>query len=383
MKTKKQLPPYFQILSSESEDVADVLLYGVVGQEDWYGENKEEDLTDLAVTMELMRLDRQGYKQINLHINSPGGSVFHGDAIIATMSRMKTPIHTFNDGLAASMAANIWLHGTQRHASVNAKFMFHATSTITFGNVKEMERTAGILRKMDEAAVASMAQATGMEKEDVYAKFYADYEDHWMTCADMIEMGLMPEDDTYDSKDTPPNYEQMTYKQVMQLFSEQPEQAQEKQAGFFARLKDHFTQWQQELLPSPQPIIMNKQELQASLGKEITPEEVAEVLRENGYEVQAKAQDPAPAPADDSDADAMKDILQSMQASMAAMQAEITRLGGQPGAEPAVVAVARDINDDTGLTDEEKKMKAIEAQFAKAVAAKERITITPPQVSRQ
>jgi ATP-dependent protease ClpP protease subunit len=185
---------FFKIVALEGKESADMLLYGYIGQKaSWWDEgDPEEDLTDMAFTKEFRRLEKQ-YKRINLRINSSGGSVKDGDAIISAIQASGSEVHVYNDGTAASMAADIWLSVTdksRRHMSPNAKLMIHSTMTMAFGNAKAMRETAEMLDKFDEAAVGSLAKALGKDEADVLAEYY-DGKDHWLTAKDALALGLI------------------------------------------------------------------------------------------------------------------------------------------------------------------------------------------------
>lgn len=62
---------------------------------------------------------------IILYINSPGGSVYSGYALISAMQSSKTPIYTINQGMCASMAFLIFLAGSKRYSMKNSTFLMH------------------------------------------------------------------------------------------------------------------------------------------------------------------------------------------------------------------------------------------------------------------
>ncbi len=263
---KKHLQ-YFKVVAVEGERSADLLLYGYIGQDYWWDEDlKEESLTDIAVVRKLRELESR-FERINIRINSPGGSVFHGDPIIAAIQRSKAEIHTYNDGMAASMAADIWLAAPHRHMAQNAKLMIHATSSFAIGTAEDMEMEAERLRKFDDAAIASMARATGMEEADIRTRFY-DYKDHWLTAPDVEELGLITEVEEYETQDIPDNVERMTFADLVRHFSSK-EDNQAK--GFLNRLRDKFmgtTRHQAHDDPhfnNQNSVTMTKEELQKSL----------------------------------------------------------------------------------------------------------------------
>lgn len=193
---------YMRVVANEKETKAEMFLYGYIGQDFWFDEKlDEESITDLAVVRTIRDLE-QKYNRIDVRINSPGGSVYHGDPIITAMRNSKAEIHTYIDGMAASMGFDIWIAGDVRHMSVNAKAMCHATSSIEIGTAKDMREAADRLDKFDDAAVMTFAQATGLSEQDIRERFYDDYKDHWLTANDILELGLITEIDDYETEET-------------------------------------------------------------------------------------------------------------------------------------------------------------------------------------
>lgn len=217
-KNKLKSNPYFRVIRGESGGAAELFLYGYIGQDFWWDEDlNEESLTDLAVVKAIRELEKD-YNRINIRINSPGGSVYHGDPIIAAIKSSSAEIHTYNDGMAASMAADIWLCGKTRHMSSHSKLMIHATSTIEVGTAKDMRAAADRLDKFDEASIASFAEATGKTREEIKSQFF-DYEDHWLTADDAMEMGLIEEVESYDVQQSVEDPERMSYKELVRATS--------------------------------------------------------------------------------------------------------------------------------------------------------------------
>lgn len=91
-------------------------------------------------------------KPIKLFINSFGGSVYDGLALVDTIKQSKTPIHTISIGSSMSMGFWIYLAGHKRFVGENATLMYHDISTVVWDKtegikqeVKEMERLQAIL----------------------------------------------------------------------------------------------------------------------------------------------------------------------------------------------------------------------------------------------
>lgn len=202
---------YFRVVTAQNSDAADIYMYGFIGQMGFYDD--EEDITDIAVVKAIRELESQN-KRINIRINSPGGSVLHGDPIIAAIKNSTAEIHTYVDGMAASMAFDIWVASKNRHASAHSKLMVHATSTVAFGTAKDMRAAAEMLDKFDETSIASFAAATGMSEDETKSRFY-DYEDHWLTAKDALSMGLIPEIEQYATINPIDEPEKMSFRQLL------------------------------------------------------------------------------------------------------------------------------------------------------------------------
>jgi ATP-dependent protease ClpP protease subunit len=185
---------FFRVLTDEDSNSAEIYLYGVIGQDFWWDEELDkESLTDLKVVREFKRLEKK-FPRINVRINSVGGDVMHGDAIISAIRNSPAEIHTYVDGVAASMGADIWVNGQVRHMGINSKLMIHSTWTIAVGNARDLRKAADVLDKYDEAAKQTFAAATGMSVDEVNERFY-DPDDHWLTANDAKELGLIDEID--------------------------------------------------------------------------------------------------------------------------------------------------------------------------------------------
>lgn len=129
-------------------------------------------------------------KEINLYINSPGGSVSAGLGIYDAMQHIRCPVNTTVVGLAASMGALLLCAGTgKRYALPNARVMIHQPHTDRIGGqVTDVEITARELIKTKEQMAVLMAKHTGQPLE----RIKADTErDRWMSADEAKEYGLV------------------------------------------------------------------------------------------------------------------------------------------------------------------------------------------------
>jgi len=219
MVTKKirpqgQIGSYFRVITgTDADNTPEILIYGYIGQEDWWDTEAETNLTDIEVVKAIRDLEKSN-SRINIRINSPGGSVMHGDPIITAIRNSKSEIHTYVDGMAASMAFDIWISGHKRHVGINSKLMTHATSSFEWGTAKRMRQCADMLDKFDDTAIATFSAVTGMEETEVRERFY-DYEDHWMTAKEAVELGLVAEIDNYQTQQAVEEPEKMSFRQLL------------------------------------------------------------------------------------------------------------------------------------------------------------------------
>lgn len=131
-------------------------------------------------------------KEINLYINSPGGSVSAGLGIYDAIQHIKSPVNTTVVGLAASMGALLLASGTgKRYALPNARVMIHQPHLSGVGGqVTDIEITAREAIKTKELMAELLAKHTGQPID----RIKADTErDRWLSATEAKEYGLVDE----------------------------------------------------------------------------------------------------------------------------------------------------------------------------------------------
>ena len=144
-----------------------------------------------AIVAQLLFLQSQDpKKQINVYINSPGGSVTAGLAIYDTMQFVKCPIATYCIGQAASMGAVLLTAGTKglRHALPNARIMIHQPSGGAEGKATDIEITAKEILRLKEVLNGILAKHSGKKMADVVNDTERDY---FMSAEEAKEWGLI------------------------------------------------------------------------------------------------------------------------------------------------------------------------------------------------
>ena len=154
------------------------------------GEEVNDTSTSIVVAQLLYLEAQDPDKDIQMYINSPGGSVTAGMAIYDTMQYIKCDVSTICVGLAASMGAFLLSAGTKgkRIALPNAEIMIHQPSAGTQGQITDMaihlKRLETIKKRMNQI----MADNTGHTLEEMTA---ACERDNFMTAEEAKEFGLI------------------------------------------------------------------------------------------------------------------------------------------------------------------------------------------------
>ena len=153
-----------------------------------------EDVNDVSanvIVAQLLFLESEDPgKDINLYINSPGGSVTAGMAIYDTMQYIKCDVSTICIGMAASMGAFLLAGGTKgkRQALPNAEIMIHQPSGGTQGKVSDMLIDADHILKIRRRLNDILAANTGQSIETIERDTDRD---HWLSAEEAVTYGLI------------------------------------------------------------------------------------------------------------------------------------------------------------------------------------------------
>ena len=137
-----------------------------------------DDVTANLVVAQMLFLEMEDPDvDINLYINSPGGSVTAGMAIYDTMQYIKPQVRTVCIGMAASMGAFLLMAGAKgkRLALPNAEVMIHQPLGGAQGQATDVAIRAEWLMKTKEKMTRMMAEMTGQDLEKVKADVERDY----------------------------------------------------------------------------------------------------------------------------------------------------------------------------------------------------------------
>lgn len=156
------------------------------------GEVDEKMANSLCLQLRSLAAREPG-EEITIVINSPGGSVSDGLAIIDVMHAIGCPIRTVCQGLAASMGALIFVSGTKGRRQVlpHSRVMIHdPLAQRISGNALSVKAKSDDLMRTREISAQILSEATGKTVEEVYA---ATAQDTFFEAQAAVEWGLADE----------------------------------------------------------------------------------------------------------------------------------------------------------------------------------------------
>ena len=145
--SEEQAPPQFIVLNTDGGGPSNA---GAVDSHDncimFYGEVSEDNAKTLNKALRSMDKDLQVVKvkygvevPIKLYISSYGGSIFAGFSTVDTIKSLRTPVHTYIDGSAASAATLISVVADKRFIHQNSFMLIHQLSSMMWGKFEEFK----------------------------------------------------------------------------------------------------------------------------------------------------------------------------------------------------------------------------------------------------
>jgi len=154
-----------------------ILLYGVIN----------ESMAN-KVTKQLFTLDQLSHKPITLWINSGGGNVYDGFAIIDAMKGIKSPVATIIIGKACSMAGLISITGEARFMTKNAIWMAHDVATSNEDYVSKFLARAEHTKEIQKRTFAHLSKYTKLSQIDLSK---ARNQELWLYAEDCYKKGII------------------------------------------------------------------------------------------------------------------------------------------------------------------------------------------------
>lgn len=166
---------------AQGDDDAEILIYDVIGSS-WF----EETVTAKQFVKDLKDIGPK--RNLNVRINSPGGSVWDGTAIYNALKSHKGNVTVNIEGIAASMASVIAMAGDTVNMAETAMMMIHNPAGLVMGESKDMRKAADLLDKSKEQLVKAYTQKSGKSAEEIA---HLMDEETWFTADEAFEAGLV------------------------------------------------------------------------------------------------------------------------------------------------------------------------------------------------
>ena len=169
MTTKASLIPMVVEKTSGGERAYDIYSRLLKDRIVFVGGEIDDDMANAIVAQLLFLQAQDAEKEVSMYINSPGGSVTAGLAILDTMKMVKCPVATYCVGQASSMGAILLASGDKgrRYALPHARIMVHQPWGGAQGMSSDIEITAREILRLKEMLNGILAEASGRTLESV------------------------------------------------------------------------------------------------------------------------------------------------------------------------------------------------------------------------
>ena len=160
---------YFKNITPTS---ADFYIYGAIVDEKypdfWTGEESKIDIDPIEFKEELDTIN--GITDLNIYINSPGGSVFASSTMVSMLNRIKSErnitIHGFIDGLCASAATYLLMVADDINVYKNSIMMIHKPMTYSLGNANDLQKDIDTLNTLENDVMIPMYMNKALVDEE-------------------------------------------------------------------------------------------------------------------------------------------------------------------------------------------------------------------------
>ena len=152
----------------------------------------DDYVANIIVAQMLFLQSTDAKRDIQIYLNSPGGSVYAGLGIYDTMQFISPDVATICTGMAASMAAVLMCSGTagKRSALPHSRIMIHQPMGGVEGQATEIEITAREIQKLKKELYEIIAKHSGQSSDKVWAD---SDRDSWMTAEEAKAYGMIDE----------------------------------------------------------------------------------------------------------------------------------------------------------------------------------------------
>lgn len=174
----------FRMEQKPNADYADLYIFDEIGErKDWW----TGDLVGFGPKKLIEALDEVTADTIHVHINSNGGDVFEGIAVYNLLKNSGKTIHTYIEGIAASIASVIAMAGETVNMGKTSMLMIHNCYTFAIGNSKELRKIADDMDVIMESIRKAYLDHVSISEDEL--KELLDSESY-LTSDKCLEMGF-------------------------------------------------------------------------------------------------------------------------------------------------------------------------------------------------
>ena len=279
--------------SAESSDALDIFIYSDIDNSWW-----DED----AMSADKFRKELEAHKdakQINLYINSMGGSVSEGVAIFNQIRRHSAKVTAYIDGFACSIASVIPMAADEVVMGENSMLMIHNPWTFAAGNSKDLRKIADDLDKVRDGCIVTAYKAKCGDKiTDEKLTELLDNETY-LTAAECLDYGFADRILTISKDEKKADAENMMKEAMDHAKAEFMNGLSERLSQMVAKAKSHENVRNEDPEKTEDaeknPANAEKNEANADEKAAETVENAAEKQQDNGSEPTKEEKNPEPA----------------------------------------------------------------------------------------
>lgn len=195
---------YYAIQLAEEKREADIYIFGTIAPPEIF----EETASASGISQQISGLD---VDVLNVHINSPGGSIPEGWAIYNTLREHPATVNTYGDGFVSSAALYPFLAGDNRFASNLSAYYLHQAIGKAAGYAKDLRSAAEEIDFFTTRGIQAFVDRAGMDPEEVRVLME---QETWLTPAQALEYGIA----TAITQDRTTRYAQDAKRDIFQRF---------------------------------------------------------------------------------------------------------------------------------------------------------------------
>lgn len=182
-----QVKPFFRaaLRTTPTGPDLEIMVYDVIGEHMDFWSGEKFGIGCDAIQRQMA--EAGAYSSITMRINSPGGDVFEGVAILNMLRAQKKPVTVCVDGVAASAASVVAMAGDSILMGVGSMMMIHCAWSACMGNSDDMMAAAKRLSAIDQAIASTYASRTDIKLEDLGAMMK---QETWLSAEEAIAKGF-------------------------------------------------------------------------------------------------------------------------------------------------------------------------------------------------